>query len=169
MILGLPPFTFLHTAISLVGIASGLVVLFFGLLANERLPTWTSWFLATTVLTSVTGFFLPAPHFMPSHGVGILSILILAVALVALYRRHLEGAWRRTYVITAVIALYLNVFVLVAQLFAKVPALKELAPTQTETPFKLAQGLVLIVFIVLGALAATRFHPPPSATSAQSS
>ena len=169
MILGLAPFTFLHTAISLVGIATGLVVLFFGLLANAPLPTWTSWFLATTVLTSVTGFFLPAAHFMPSHGVGILSLLVLGIALVALYLRNLEGAWRKTYVITAVIALYLNVFVLVAQLFAKVPALKELAPTQTETPFKLAQGLVLVAFIVLGALAAARFHPPASATSAQPS
>lgn len=166
MILGLPPFTFLHTALSLVGIATGLVVLVFGLLANERLPAWTSWFLGTTVLTSVTGFFLPAAHFLPSHGVGILSLVLLGVALVALYLRQLEGGWRKTYVITAVIALYLNVFVLVVQLFAKVPALKELAPTQTETPFKLAQGLVLVAFIVLGALAAGRFHPTASATSA---
>jgi hypothetical protein len=166
MIFGLPPLTFIHTAISLIGIATGLVVLFFGLLANERLPRWTSWFLATTVLTSVTGFLLPAPHFLPSHAVGILSLLVLAVTLFALYSKHLTGGWRRTYVITAVIALYLNVFVLVAQLFAKVPALKELAPTQTEGPFKVAQGVVLVAFIVLGALAATRFHPrEPSAAS----
>jgi hypothetical protein len=159
MIFGLAPLTFIHTAISLIGIATGLVVLFFGLLASQRLPRWTSWFLATTVLTSVTGFFLPAAHFMPSHAVGILSLLVLAVALFALYSKHLMGGWRRTYVIAAVIALYLNVFVLAAQLFAKVPALKELAPTQTEDPFKVAQGVVLVAFIVLGALAATRFHP----------
>jgi hypothetical protein len=165
MLFGLPPLTFIHTAISLIGIATGLVVLVFGLLASQRLPRWTSWFLTTTVLTSVTGFFLPAAHFMPSHGVGILSLLVLAVALFALYTKRLAGGWRRAYVITAVVALYLNVFVLVAQLFAKVPALKELAPTQTEAPFKVAQGVVLVAFIVLGALAATRFHPQESASS----
>jgi hypothetical protein len=164
MILGLPPLTFIHTVISLIGIVTGLVMLFCGLLANKWLPRWTSWFLATTVLTSATGYILPAAHFMPSHAVGILSLLILAVALYALYSKHLRGGWRRTYVITAVIALYLNVFVLVAQLFAKVPALKELAPTQTETPFKVAQGIVLVAFIVFGALAATRFHEGPSST-----
>ena len=167
MLLGLPPFTFIHTAISLVGIFTGLMVLFGGWLANRELSGWTSWFLTSTVLTSVTGFFLPAPHFMPSHAVGILSLLILAVTLFAFYAKHLAGAWRRTYVITAVVALYLNVFVLVAQLFAKVPALKELAPTQTETPFKLAQGVVFVAFIVLGALAASRFHPAQPSASAR--
>lgn len=165
MILGMPPLTFIHTVISLVGIATGLVVLFAGYLANQQLPRWTAWFLASTVLTSATGFILPAAHFMPSHGVGILSLLILAVALFALYSKHLSGGWRRTYVITAVIALYLNVFVLVAQLFAKVPALKTLAPTGTESPFKAAQGIALVVFIILGALAASRFHPVTPATS----
>jgi hypothetical protein len=167
LIFGLPPLTFIHTLVSLVGIGTGFVVLFSGLLASRRLPRWTSWFLAATVLTSVTGFFLPAEHFMPSHAVGILSLLVLAVALFALYTKHLAGGWRRAYVITAVIALYLNVFVLVAQLFAKVPALKEFAPTQTESPFKVAQGVVLVAFIVLGALAATRFHPQESTSSGQ--
>lgn len=159
MLLGLPPFTLVHTLLSLVGIVSGGVVLA-GLLNNAFLTPWTSWFLATTVLTSVTGFFLPAPHFLPSHAVGILSLILLAVALVALYQKHLLGRWRRAYVITAVTALYLNVFVLVAQLFAKVPALKELAPTQTEGPFKAAQAVVLLAFLVLGALAARRFQLP---------
>jgi hypothetical protein len=159
MIFGLPPLTFLHTAISLVGIATGLAVLFLGLLAGRHLPRWTAWFLVTTVLTSVTGFFLPAAHFMPSHAVAILSLLVLAGTLFALYSKHLAGPWRRIYVITAVLALYLNVFVLVAQLFAKVPALRELAPTQSEGPFKAAQGLVLVAFIVLGALAVVRFRP----------
>ena len=169
MVFGLPPLTAIHTAISLVGIVTGLVVLFSGLLASRQLPRWTSWFLATTVLTSATGFLLPAPHFLPSHAVGIMSLLVLAVALYALYSKHLAGGWRRTYVLTAVIGLYLNVFVLVAQLFDKVPALKELAPTQTEAPFKAAEGVVLVAFIILGALAATRFHPqgpvgsPPAA------
>ncbi len=166
MIFGLPPLTFIHTAISLVGIATGLVVLFLGFLADTHLARWTAWFLATTVLTSVTGFFLPAAHFMASHGVGILSLLVLAITLFALYSRHLAGAWRRTYVITAVIALYLNVFVLVAQLFAKVPALKELAPTQTEVPFKAAQGVVLLAFIIFGALASVRFRPTAPGHSA---
>jgi hypothetical protein len=164
MLFGLPPLTFIHTVISLMGIVTGLVVLFGGLLANKWLPGWTSWFLGTTVLTNATGFILPAPHFMASHAVGILSLLILAVTLFALYSKHLQGGWRRTYVITAVVALYLNVFVLVAQLFAKVPALKELAPTQTEPPFKVAQGIVLAAFIVFGALAAVRFHRGPSST-----
>jgi len=158
MVFGLPPLTFIHTAISLVGIATGLVVLFRGLLVGRQLPRWTAWFLGTSVLTSVTGFFLPATHFMPSHGVGILSLVVLSVALFALYSKHLVGAWRRTYVITAVIALYLNVFVLVAQLFAKVPALEALAPSQTEPPFKAAQGVVLVAFIVLGTLAVGRFR-----------
>jgi hypothetical protein len=159
MIFGMPPFTFIHTLISLVGIATGLVVLFAGLLVGKHLPRWTARFLASTVLTSVTGFMLPAAGFMPAHGVGILSLLVLAVSLFALYSKHLAGAWRRTYVITAVIALYLNVFVLVAQLFAKVPALKALAPTQNDPPFKVAQLLVLVAFIILGALAAVRFRP----------
>jgi hypothetical protein len=164
MLFGMPPLTFIHTLISLVGIATGLLVLFGGLLANKPLPRWTAWFLASTVLTSATGFILPAEHFMPSHGVGILSLVILAIALVALYAKHLSGAWRRTYVITAVIALYLNVFVLVAQLFMKVPALKALAPKGNEPPFMVAQGVVLVAFIVLGALAATRFRPAMAAS-----
>jgi hypothetical protein len=169
MILGLPPVTFIHTLISLVGIFTGLVVLFGGYLAGKHLPRWTAWFLITTVLTSATGYLLPAAHFMPSHAVGALSLLILAVALFALYQRHLQGGWRRTYVFTAVMALYLNVFVLVAQLFVKVPDLKALAPTQTEAPFKAAQAVVLVAFIVLGALATSKFHPvatsaPPKAS-----
>src|SRR5882757_9231891 len=128
MIFGLSIFTFIHVVISLVGIFSGFVVLF-GWLAAKRRDGWTVTFLLTTVATSVTGFFLPAEHFMPSHAVGIISLVVLAVALFALYGRKLNGAWRRAYLITATAALYLNVFVLVAQLFAKVPALKALAPT----------------------------------------
>lgn len=157
MVMGLSPLTFFHTLLSLVGIVSGVVVLV-GFLNDSWFARWNAWFLTTTVLTSVTGFLLPAPHFLPSHGVGILSLVVLGVALYALYKKHLVGGWRRAYVFTSVIALYLNVFVLVAQLFAKVPALKELAPTQTEGPFKLAQLLVLVAFVVLGTLAAKNFH-----------
>src|SRR5713226_5570232 len=123
MIFGMTTFTFVHVAISLVGILSGLVVVF-GLLATKRLDGWTALFLVTTVLTSVTGFFFPFEGFKPSYVVGAISLVVLAIAILARYRRQLAGGWRRTYVISAVIALYLNVFVLVVQLFEKVPASK---------------------------------------------
>ena len=149
--------TFVHVVLSLVGIFSGLVVAF-GLLAAERLDGWTAVFLATTVATSVTGFFFPFHKLLPSHGVGIISLVVLSVAILARYGRHLAGAWRRTYVITALTALYLNVFVLIVQLFLKVPALKAMAPTQSEPPFKLAQLAVLVLFIVLGIFGTMRFR-----------
>ncbi len=148
-------YTILHTLISFVAIFTGLIVLF-GMLAGERLDGWTKWFLITTVLTSVTGFFFPFHGFTPAHGVGIMSLLLLAVAIFARYPRQLAGAWRWIYVVTAVIALYLNVFVGVVQAFLKVPALHVMAPTQTEPPFKLTQLVVLTLFIVLGIVAAIR-------------
>ncbi|MGH9509673.1 MAG: hypothetical protein ACRD2Q_09340 [Terriglobales bacterium] len=148
---------FVHVVISLVGIVSGLVVAF-GMLAANRLDRWTALFLASTVATSLSGFPLPADRFLPSHAVGIVSLLVLPVAIFARYGRHLAGIWRGTYVVTAMIALYLNVFVLVVQLFLKVPALKALAPTQSEPPFALAQGVVLLVFIALTVAAAMRFR-----------
>lgn len=151
-------YTILHTLISFVAIFTGLIVLF-GMLAGERLDGWTKWFLITTVLTSVTGFFFPFHGFTPAHGVGIMSLLVLAVAIFARYPRQLAGAWRWIYVVTAVIALYLNVFVGVVQAFLKVPALHVMAPTQTEPPFKLTQLVVLALFIVLGIVAAIRFRP----------
>jgi hypothetical protein len=154
-------YTIIHTLISLVGIFAGFVVLF-GLLAGKRLDGWTKWFLITTVLTSVTGFGFPVHQFMPSHGVGIISLLVLAVAIYARCRRELAGAWRWIYVVSAMIALYLNVFVGVVQAFEKVPALKALAPTQTEPPFKLTQFVVLALFVVLTVVAAIRFHPEPA-------
>ena len=153
-------YTIIHTLISLVGIFTGLVVLF-GMVAGERLDGWTKWFLITTVLTSVTGFFFPFHGFTPAYGVGIISLLVLAVAIYARYPRQLAGAWRWIYVVTAVIALYLNVFVAVVQAFLKVPALHAMAPTQTEPPFKLTQLVVLALFIVLGIVAAIRFRPEP--------
>ena len=151
-------YTILHTLISFVAIFTGLIVLF-GMLASERLDGWTKWFLITTVLTSVTGFFFPFHGFTPAHGVGIMSLLVLAVAIFARYPRQLAGAWRWIYVVTAVIALYLNVFVGVVQAFLKVPALHVMALTQTEPPFKLTQLVVLALFIVLGIVAAMRFRP----------
>jgi hypothetical protein len=155
-------FTTVHVVISLVGIASGLVVLF-GLLRNRLFDRWNALFLVTTVATSVTGFGFPFDHLLPSHKVGILSLVVLAVAIVALYAFRLAGAGRRIYVICAGIALYLNVFVLVVQLFQKVPALKAIAPTQKEAPFVIAQLIVLVLFAVLAILAAIRFRAAPAA------
>jgi hypothetical protein len=153
-------YTFLHVLISLVGIGSGLIVMF-GLLSGKRLDGWTGLFLASTVLTSVTGFGFPFEHLLPSHIVGVISLLILAAAIPARYVFHLTGAWRRIYVVSAGMALYLNVFVLVAQAFLKVPALKALAPTQKEPPFLIAQLAVLLVFTGLIILATKKFHIEP--------
>ncbi|MBV9246341.1 MAG: hypothetical protein JO366_16205 [Methylobacteriaceae bacterium] len=151
-------FTLVHVVLSLVGILTGIIVLI-GALAGETLKGWTGLFLATTILTSVTGFFLPATGFQPSHAVGILSLVILAIALVALYGNRLAGAWRWIYAISAVAALYLNAFVGVVQAFQKLPFLQPLAPTQSEPPFLIAQIVVLAVFVVLGILAAIRLRP----------
>jgi hypothetical protein len=151
------PQVFGHTLISLVGIASGLVVAY-GLLTARRLDGWTSIFLWTTVMTSVTGFMLPADRILPSHIVGAISLVVLAITFYARYGRQLAGAWRVIYVATAMTALYLNVFVLVAQLFLKVPALKVVAPTQSEPPFVVAQSIVLVLFVVLTIAAASRFR-----------
>lgn len=151
-------FTVVHVVISLIGIATGIAVLL-GMLNDKKLDGATAVFLATTVLTSVTGFMFPFSTLLPSHVVGAISLVVLAIALVALYGQHLFGAWRRVYVITATIALYLNVFVGVVQAFQKVSFLRPLAPTQSEAPFVVAQVVVLVVFAVLGYLAVRRFHP----------
>jgi hypothetical protein len=157
VIFGMTLLTFVHVLLSLIGIGSGFVVLF-GLLASRRLNGWTALFLVTTVLTSVTGFLFPFHRFLPSHGVGVISLIVLAVAIFARYTRQLAGAWRRSYVICAMTALYLNVFVLAVQLFEKVPALKAMAPTQSEPPFKIAQLALLALFIVLTVLSAVKFR-----------
>ena len=158
MVLGmsLATFTQLHVAISFIGIVSGLIVVF-GMISRKRLDGWTSLFLATTVLTSATGFLFPFQHLLPSHIVAIISLVVLAIAIVAYYPRRLEGIWRRTYVISAVLALYLNVFVLVVQSFLKVPALHALAPNGSEPPFLIAQLIVMAIFIGLGISAAKKF------------
>jgi hypothetical protein len=157
--MSLANYTILHVIISLIGIGSGLIVLF-GLLNGKLLSPWNGLFLFTTVLTSVTGFFFPYTKITPGIILGVLSLIDLAIALFALYARHLGRGWRRTYAITALIALYFNVFVLVVQLFEKVPAIHALAPTQTEPPFKIAQLLLLILTIVVIALAAKKFQSP---------
>ena len=151
-------FTTVHVVISLVGIAAGLVVLY-GFLGNRWFGPWNALFLWTTIATSVTGFGFPFDHLLPSHKVGILSLIVLAIALVALYAKNLAGGWRRTYVISALVALYLNCFVLVVMAFRNVPSLNALAPTQKEPPFAIAQGVVLVLFVVLTVLAVRRFHP----------
>jgi len=150
-------FTFAHVVISLIGIFSGLVVAY-ALINARQLDRWTSVFLWTTVLTSVTGFMFPFHGFKPSYVVGAISLVVLALAIFALYRQHLAGGWRTTYVISSMIALYLNVFVLVVQLFRRVPALKALAPTQTEPAFKITQLVVLLVFVAITVLATAKFR-----------
>jgi len=149
--------TAIHVAISLAGIVSGFVAIF-GLLVGKRLDRWTAFFLTTTVLTSVTGYFFPVHKIMPSHILGALSLIALALAIYARYNQHLTGRWRSTFVITAIVAQYFNVFVLVVQSFSKIPSLKALAPTQSEPPFAIAQGLVLLLFVTLGTLAVKRFR-----------
>jgi hypothetical protein len=150
-------FTLIHVVISLIAIFSGFIVLY-GLLKSKRLDDWTAIFLTTTALTSITGFMFPFHGITPAVVVGIISIVILAVAIFARYGRKLAGAWRKTYVITAVLALYLNFFVFVAQSFEKIPALKNISPTQNDPPFKITQLIVLICFIALGTLATIRFR-----------
>ena len=153
-------YTIVHTLISLAGIFSGLVVMF-GMLAGKRLDGWTKWFLITTVLTSVTGFFFPFHGFTPAYAVGGISLVVLAIAIFARYRRQLAGPWRWLYVIGAMIALYLNVFVGVVQAFLKIPALHAIAPTQTEPPFQITQLVTLALFVLLTIIAAIRFRPEP--------
>ena len=163
----LSTFTFVHVAISVIGILSGLVVVF-GMISGKSLGGWTRLFLVTTVLTSVTGFLFPFKGVTPGDVVGLLSLAVLALAITARYRRQLAGGWRRTYVISAVIALYLNVFVLIVQLFEKVPALEALAPKQSEPPFVVTQVTVMALFIVLGVLAVRKFREEAASVRTQS-
>jgi hypothetical protein len=145
------PFTLVgfHTWLSLIAIAVGIVVIA-GMLGTGASSSATTLFLATAILTSATGFILPADRFLPSHGTGIVALVVLALALAALYAFRLAGAWRATYAITMVASLYLLVFVAVAQAFLKVPALRALAPTGSEPAFLVAQLITLAVFVFLG-------------------
>jgi len=157
MVLGmsLETFTVIHVVISLVAIASGIIVIY-GFPTNRRLDGWTAVFLITTVLTSLTGFLFPFKEVTPAIRLGIISLVVLAVAIVTRYLLHL--AWRKTYVIAACMALYFNVFVLVVQSFEKVPSLKAIAPTQKEPPFAVAQIAILLIFVVLTTFAVKRFR-----------
>ncbi len=158
-------FTSFHVLLSLVGIVTGFVVAF-GMAAGKPLGASNPVFLATTVATSVTGFLFPVHHLLPSHKVGLLSLVVLAIAIYAYRARRLAGGWRRTYAVTAVLALYLNVFVLVVQAFLKVPALHALAPQGSEPPFAIAEGVVLLLFVALGIGAARGFRGPGAPASA---
>lgn len=154
---GLEVFTIVHVAISLIGIAAGFVVLY-GLLSARALDGWTAVFLAFTAATSLTGFFFPFHGFTPAFGFGVVSIVVLAVAAFARYGRRLAGPWRVAWVITAMIAFYLNFFVLVVQSFDKIPALNALAPTQKEPPFAVTQLVVLVLFVAAAIAAARKFR-----------
>jgi len=162
MVLGmsLANFTLLHVIISLIGIVTGLIVLS-GLLGSKQMPVMTAIFLLATILTSATGFLFPFTQLLPSHMVGILSLVLLAIACIALYGMRLAGAWRPVYVVTAMISLYLNVFVLVIQSFLKVPALHALAPSVPPAGpvFAVVQGIVLVFFVLVIIGAWRRFKP----------
>ncbi len=165
MILGmsLSTFTTVHVIISLIAIVSGIIVMF-GLLGSNGMPGLTAIFLLFTILTSATGFLFPFTQLLPSHMIGILSLVLLAIACIALYGMKLSGVWRWIYVLTAMISLYLNVFVLVIQSFLKIPALHALAPSvpPAEPPFAVVQGIVLIFFIIVIVGAVRRFRPAPT-------
>jgi hypothetical protein len=158
-------YTIFHTVLSLVGIATGFVVLF-GLLAGKCLDSWTKWFLITTAATTITGFFFPFHGVTPAITLGILSTVVLAVAIYARYPKHLVGAWRWIFIVSALVALYFNVFVGIVQSFQKVPALKILAPTQTEPPFAITQLVTLALFVILIVIAVIRFRIQPPAGAA---
>jgi hypothetical protein len=167
MVLGVSLSTFVtvHVVISLIGIAAGIVVMF-GMLGSKRNASLTAIFLLFTILTSATGFVIPpllTEKFLPSHLFGIVSLALLAVACFALYGKRLSGAWRWIYVLTALISLYLNVFVLVIQSFLKIPALHALAPSvpPAEPPFAIAQGIVLVFFVIVIIGALRRYRPMP--------
>src|SRR3989441_4623716 len=160
MIFSLTTFTLIHVLLSVVGIVTGLVVAG-GLAGGRQLDRWAVLVLVTTVATSATGFGFPFVTFLPSHAVGIVSLVVLPVVIVAHYVKHFAGAWRRIYAVGVVLATYLNTFVLVAQLFRRLPVLFLLAPTQSEPPFALTQGLVVLLFVWLGVAAVRGARPAP--------
>jgi hypothetical protein len=155
---GMNALTLAHVLLSLIGILSGFIVVF-GMFASRRLNRLTAVFLTTTVLTSATGYLFHVTHLLPSHIVGAISLVVLTVAILARYSLHLAGPWRWIYVVCAVLALYLNCFVLVVQAFLKIPTLHSLAPTGSEPPFLVAQVAVLLLFVIIGIGAAIKFHP----------
>jgi hypothetical protein len=160
MPISITTFTLVHVVLSLLGIVAGLVVIG-GLISGRRLETWTGLFLGTTFLTNLTGFGFPFPPFLASHGVGAVCLVLVPLVAVALYWKQLKGGWRRVFVVGTVAATYLNVFVLLVQLFRKVPAMIVLAPTQSEPPFAVTQLLVLALFVWMGRAASRGFVGEP--------
>jgi hypothetical protein len=152
MIFGMTAFTFVHVVLSLIGIVAGAVVMY-GLVTAKRLEGWTVLFFAAMVATSVTGFGFSSANFLPSHWVGVISLVVLAVAILARYVFHLAGPWRWIFVVAVVAAFYFDVFVAIVQAFQKIPALRAIAPTQSEPAFAIAQLAALALFIVLGIVA----------------
>ena len=165
MVLGmsLATFTMLHVIISLIGIVAGIIVMF-GLLGSNKMPGLTAIFLLFTILTNATGFLFPVEKLLPSHIIGILSLVLLAIACIALYGMKLSGAWRWIYVVTALLSLYLNVFVLIIQSFLKIPALTAVAPGNPPSGpvFAVVQGVVLVFFVLVIIGAWRRFRPTPT-------
>ena len=161
---GLALYTLLHVVLSLVAIFSGFVTVG-GFVCAKRLDGWAGLFLVATLATDVGGFGFPVETFLPSHAVAILSLLVLTVVIVARYFRYLAGPWRGIYVAGSVLALYLDVFVLLAQLFLRLPALVAIAPTQKESPFVATQVLVLALFVWLGSAAVREFRAAPGAAA----
>jgi hypothetical protein len=160
MIWGLPAdtFTLIHTVLSLIALVSGIIVVI--KLAGNKSGGWcTGLFLLTALATNITAFGFPFTQFLPSHYFAIVSLIVLVLAIIGRYVTHYGGAWRWIYVVSVVLAVYLDAFVAVVQAFLKIPAVQELAPTQSEPPFAIAQGAVLVIFLVLGILAVRRFHP----------
>ena len=160
MVLGmsLAMFTLVHIAISMVAIALGFVVMY-GMASSNRMPSLTLWFIIFTVATNVTGFLFPFTTLLPSHITGIISLVLLAIAVFALYGQKLIGVWRSVYVVTALLALWFNVFVFIIQLFVKFPALQSLAPKQAEPPFLVTQGVTFVFFVIMIAMALKKFRP----------
>lgn len=150
-------FTLTHVILSLAGIVSGLVVAG-GLAAGKLHERWAVVFVITTIATSATGFGFRFVSLLPSHVVGGISLVVAAMVIVAQYVKHFAGRWRPAYAVGVVLATYLNVFVLVAQLFRRVPALIAAAPTQSEPPFAITQLLVLAFFAWLGTAAVKGFR-----------
>ena len=163
MIFDMSTFTLIHTLLSIAALLSGIVVMF-GLLGSNAMPGWTAFFLLTAVATSATGFGFGGP-FMASHGVGVISLVLLALAIIARYVLHFAGAARWIYVVGTMLGVYFLVFVSIAQAFMKIPSLHAMAPTMSEPPFAIAQIVNLVIFVGLTIVAAIRFHPIRSSAS----
>jgi hypothetical protein len=161
---GLSTFTLFHTVLSLVQLASGIIVVI-GLLGSRSSGLWTWVYLVSAIATSVTGFGFPVDKFLPSHAFGIISLVLLLFVILARYTFHLTGAWRWIYAVGLVITVYLDAFVAVVQAFLKIPALHALAPTGSEAPFAIAQGVLLVIFVGLGIAAARNFHREATVTA----